>query len=415
MPDDRLLAALAAEIADLEAAGIQKGAEDVVVEVLPAAGDHGPRFRLAGHGDRRFLRMNSNGYLGMSFRPEVIAAEEAAARAWGAGPGAVRFISGTTRAHVDLERRLAAFHRREAGMIYSAAYAAVMGILPPLLNEATAVVSDALNHNSIINAIRLARPREKRVYPHLDLAALEAALEEVAGSCRRAVVVTDGIFSMRGDHAPLDRIVEIARRHDHRFPENVVVVADDSHGVGAFGATGRGTEEHTGSPPVDLLVGTLGKALGVNGGYVVGSAVTLRYLREKSPFYIYSNPITAAEAAAATAALELLDGPQGRALLDHLRAMTRRFEEGLVRLGYETIPGEHPIVPLMVRDTARTSALVRHLKEHGILATGLNYPVVPKGDEEIRFQVAADHTPADIDLALEVLAGFPGREDRRGP
>jgi len=160
---------------------------------------------------------------------------------------------------------------------------------------------------------------------------------------------------------------------------------------------------------VDVLVATLGKALGVNGGYVVGSSQLIDYLREKSAFYIYSNPITPAEASAALTGLGILDSERGHRLLAHLRAMTARFEGGLTRLGYETIPGEHPVVPLMVRDTDRTSALVSHLKENGILATGLNFPVVPKGDEEIRFQISADHTATDIDVSLDVLARFAER------
>ena len=408
MPSDRLHDALAAELDDLRSRGVTKGDEAVVIALIPARAGRGPRFLLAGEGDTEFLRMNSNSYLGLSFAPEVVGAEEEAARRYGAGPGAVRFISGTYDLHVELERRLAAFHGREAGMIFSSAYAAVLSVLVPLVTAETALISDELNHNCIINAMRLARPERKVVYKHLDMAHLEAQLMACAGACRRAVVVTDGIFSMRGDHAPLPDILALAERYDDRFPENVIVVVDDSHGVGAFGTTGRGTEEHTGCRPVDVLVGTLGKALGVNGGYVVGSSTLVAYLREKSPMYIYSNPITPAEAAAATAALAILDSERGRDLLAHLRAMTARFEQGLVRLGFETIAGEHPVVPLMVRDTARTSALVRHLKSHGVLATGLNYPVVPKGDEEIRFQVNADHTAADVDYALEVLERFEG-------
>ena len=408
MPADRLHQTLAAELEEMRGRGVTKGDEAVVTAVLPAAAGRGPRFRLAGEGDTEFLRMNSNSYLGLSLEPEVVAAEEEAARRYGAGPGAVRFISGTYDVHVELERRLAAFHDREAGMIFSSAYATVLSVLVPLVTAETALISDELNHNCIINAMRLARPARKEVYKHLDMAQLESQLEACAGGCRRAVVVTDGIFSMRGDHAPLPEIVALAERFDARYPENVLVVVDDSHGVGAFGDTGRGTEEFTGCSPVDVLIGTLGKALGVNGGYVVGSATLVAYLREKSPMYIYSNPITPAEAAAATASLAILDSGRGRDRLAHLRAMTARFEQGLVRLGFETIPGGHPVVPLMVRDTARTSALVRHLKRHGVLATGLNYPVVPKGDEEIRFQVNADHTAGDIDHALAVLAGFDG-------
>jgi glycine C-acetyltransferase len=184
------------------------------------------------------------------------------------------------------------------------------------------------------------------------------------------------------------------------------VIVDDSHGVGAFGPTGRGTEEYTNASPADLLVATLGKAFGTNGGYVSGDETIVRYLRETSPFYIYSNPITPAEAGAALRAIDLADSAIGAALLTHLRAMTAHFKAGLIKLGFETLPGEHPVVPLILRDTARTSALVKHLRQHGILATGLTYPVVPKGDEEIRFQISADHTLADIDIALDVLAHF---------
>lgn len=404
MPVDRLSSVLESHLAGLRERGTAKGKESVIVRVARASGDRGPRYFLEGEGELPFVKMNSNNYLGMSLRPEVIAAEEEATRELGAGPGAVRFISGTYWPHTELEARLAAFHGRESAMIFSSAYATMIGVLVPLITEETTIVSDELNHNCIINAMRLARPLEKKVYRHLDLASLEQALSE--GKGRRAVLVTDGIFSMRGSHAPLKEILELARRYDHRYPENVVVVVDDSHGVGAFGPTGRGTEEHTGSGPCDILIGTLGKAFGVNGGYVTGSRLLTDYLRESSATYIYSNPITAGESAAAIKALELLDSPSGRMLLEHLRAMTRRFEQGIVELGWETIPGEHPVTPLMVRDTPKTAALVRHLRRHGVLATGLNFPVVPKGDESIRFQISADHTPADVDEVLGVIATF---------
>ena len=407
MPRDRFEAALTRDVDDLEARGTSKGTEHIVTRVLPAAGSKGPRCCLAGEGNKEFLRMNSNGYLGMSGLPEVIEAEETATRAFGTGPGAVRFISGTYSTHIELEERLASFHRREAGMIFSSAYATMVGILAPLITPDTIVVSDELNHNCIINAMRLARPKAKKIYKHSDMRDLESKLSEAAGEAARVILVTDGIFSMRGDWALLPEITTIARQFDGQFPENVVVMVDDSHGVGAFGASGRGTEEYTQSKPADILVGTLGKALGVNGGYVVGSHPLVRYLRETAPLYIYSNPITVGEAAAAVTALGILDSDQGLALLAHLRDMTARFENGLLNLGLETIPGGHPVVPLMVRDTARTAALVRHLFNNGVLATGLNYPVVPKGDEEIRFQVSADHTAHDIDSTLEVLASFP--------
>ncbi len=407
MPLDRLREALETHVRDLEAKGTAKGAEKVVTGVRPSRDGKGPRFLLEGEGEREFIRMNSNAYLGMGLRGEIIRAEEEAAHAYGAGPGAVRFISGTYAPHVELERALARFHGREAGMIFSSAYATVVGVVVPLVTAETALISDELNHNCIINAVRLARPQSKAIYPHLDMAALEAAIEGVKGKARRVLVITDGIFSMRGDHAPVDEIMAMARRHDFAFPENVVVVVDDSHGVGAFGRTGRGTEEYTGSPPVDVLVATLGKALGVNGGYVVSSQGVITYLRETAPFYIYSNPITPAEASAALTSLRMLDSPAGVELLERLRALTKRFEGGLVRLGFEIIPGEHPVVPLMVRDTAKTRSLVKHLYDHGVLATGLAYPVVPRGDEEIRFQINADHTEADVDEVLAVLEAYP--------
>lgn len=408
MPHDRLLGLLNAKVDELSAAGTRKGLERVITGVVPPTGETGPRFLLDGHGDKPFLRMNANSYLGLSLTAELIEAEEQAVRAYGTGPGAVRFISGTWAPHVELESRLAAFHGREAAMIFSSAYATVMGLLPQLITPETAVISDALNHNCIINAIRLSGAGERRIYAHLAMDELDQHLREASRTCKRAIVVTDGIFSMRGDHAPLDRIMELARAHDGDFEENVLVVVDDSHGIGAFGETGRGTEEFTGAGACDLLVATLGKAFGVNGGYVAGSRGFVDYLRETAPFYIYSNPITPGEAAAALKAVDILDSARGRELLSHLRAMTERFQQGLVDMGWETIPGEHPVVPLMVRDTPRTTRLVGHLFENGVLATGLGYPVVPKGDEEIRFQISADHTAADIGQALAAVGSFDG-------
>ncbi|NNM05611.1 MAG: aminotransferase class I/II-fold pyridoxal phosphate-dependent enzyme [Gemmatimonadetes bacterium] len=406
MPHNRLTEILENHVADLEEKGTAKGAESVVTKALPPSADRGPRFHLEGEGEKEFLRMNSNSYLGMSLRPEIMKAEEEGTAKYGAGPGAVRFISGTYDVHTQLEADLAKFHGREDAMIFSSAYATIMGTISPLVTKETAVISDELNHNCIINAVRLSRPHSKVVYPHLDMEALDKSLEEFKGQATRALVITDGIFSMRGDHAPMDEIMALAEKHDDGYPENVVVVMDDSHGVGAFGETGRGTEEYTNSPQIDVLVGTLGKAFGVNGGYVSSNATLIRFLRESAPFYIYSNPITPGEAKAAVASLALLDSPRGRDLLVHLRALTKRFEEGLGRLGMETIPGEHPVVPLMVRDTAKTNALVEHLYANGVLATGLAFPVVPRGDEEIRFQINADHTEQDVDRVLEVLRSF---------
>jgi len=404
MPIHKLTETLSARLDELMRTGRSKGKETVIKGAVPARGGRGPRYLVEGEGDTPFLRVNSNGYLGLALRSEVIVAEEASAASFGAGPGAVRFIGGTWSSHVALERRLAAFHDRPSAILFSSAYAAVMGLLPPLVSDETAVISDELNHNCIINAIALARPAAKHIYKHLDMGELERALALAAETSARAIVVTDGVFSMRGDHAPLDRIVDLARSYDDAFPENVIVMIDDSHGVGAFGESGRGTEEFTQSPQVDLLVGTLGKAFGVNGGYVVANETIVNYLRETSPLYVYSNPITPSEAAAAEKAIDLVDSTAGVALLKHLRLMTARFREGLIKLGFETLPGEHPVVPLVLRDTTRTLATAAHLRRNGVLATGLTYPVVPKGEEEIRFQISADHTVADIDSVLEILA-----------
>jgi glycine C-acetyltransferase len=346
--------------------------------------------------------MNSNGYLGLAHHPAVIEAEERATARYGSGPGAVRFISGTTRPHVDLEERLATFHTRADAVVFSSAYAAVVSSLASLATAGTAVLSDELNHNCIINGLRMARPTSRDVYPHLAYEVLDAKLTALSGEVDRVLVVTDGVSSMRGDFADLGVLSEIVSRHDPSFQENVVLVVDDSHGVGAFGDGGRGTEAVTGGT-ADVLVGTLGKAFGVNGGYVTGSTSLSAYLRERAPMYVYSNSITPGEAAAADTSISIVDSAEGDELLGHLSEMTGLFESGLTHFGFETISGPHPVVPLMVRETERTAALVDHLFDHGVLATGLNFPVVPKGDEEIRFQVNADHTQGDIDHVLEVL------------
>ena len=406
MPLAKFTKDLESQLRELDSAGTGKGAESVVNQVVPAREGRGPRFVLEGQGSREFIRMNSNSYLGLTLHPALLEAEETAAHAYGVGPGAVRFISGTYQPHVRLEAALAQFHARPAAMAAGSAYTAVAGVLFSLGTPETALISDELNHNCIVNGMKLAPHKVRKVYPHLDLQTLQKRLDECAGQCDGALVITDGVFSMRGDHAPLDRIQEIVQRYDGKFARGVVLVVDDSHGVGAFGATGRGTEEITGGR-ADILVGTLGKAMGVNGGYICADATVIRWLREKNPFYIYSNPIAPGEAAAALASLEIIRN--GARLLSHLREMTKRFREGIKSLGYETIDGQHPVVPLLVRDTDRTRALVAFLRENGVLATGLNHPVVPKGEQLIRFQVSADHTASDIDEVLGVLARFRDR------
>lgn len=402
MPLQKLREVFEGHVAGLHEKGIAKGDEKIIVGIRPPQGGFGERYLLEGYGERAFLRMNSNSYLGLSLHPRLIEAETRAAELFGTGPGAVRFISGTYAPHVELEHELARFHGRESAMVMSAAYATVIGVLPQLITRDTLVVSDALNHNCIINAIRLSQPADKIVYRHLDLKELDAALAAARGKVKRVCVVTDGVFSMRGDYAPLGEIGAICERHDPAFAEGVVTVVDDSHGVGAFGENGRGTEEQSGGR-ADLLIGTLGKAFGVNGGYVVADAATIRYLRESAPCYIYSNPITPAEAAAATEALRITASAEGRQRLTNLSQRGEQLRTGLTELGYETIDGDHPIVPIMIRDTDKTSALVAHLFKKNILVTGLKYPVVPKGDEEIRLQVSANHTEADVGCFLEAL------------
>ena len=406
MPLARFSAFLKKEVDNLKQAGTTKGAEQVVVNVDRAKGKRGPRFFLKGFGRQEFIRMNSNSYLGLQFRKDLHKAEEAGAKKFGVGPGAVRFISGTYDVHLDLEKALAKFHGRESCMITSSAYTSVMGVISSLATAETIIVSDELNHNCIINAMKLARPKDKKIFKHLDLAGLEKCLQDSIGNCEHVIVVTDGVFSMRGDYAPLDKMSEIINRYNDRFPKDIVFVVDDSHGVGALGKTGHGTEELTHAGKVDILIATLGKAFAVNGGYIVSNAAVISYLRDKNPFYIYTNPITPSEATAALRSLGILESKEGKKLLKHLRKMTKRFEDGLLGLGFETIPSEHPVVPLMVRDTQKTKELVQFLREHGVLATGLNYPVVPKGDQLIRFQVCADHTSYDIDYVLGVLKKY---------
>jgi len=392
-------------VTDLKTKGSAKGNEMVITGMKPATSEKSVRYFVEGYGDKEFVKMNSNSYLGMSLHPEVIKAEEEATREFGVGPGAVRFISGTYKHHIELEEKLAKFHGKESGMIFSSAYVTSLGVLMPLATNETVYISDELNHNCIIQAMRLSRPLGKAVYKHNDMADLEAKIQEWAGKAKRALVVTDGIFSMRGDNAPLKEFAELCEKYDDQFEEGLISIIDDSHGVGGFGPTGRGTEEYCGAN-VNVIIGTLGKGFGVNGGYVVTSKAITEYLRQTAPMYIYSNPVTVGETAAALKALEILDSHEGLKLLKHLREMTKRFEAGLHTNGYETIAGDHPVVPLMVRDTPKTADMVKFLTEHGVLATGLNFPVVPKGAEEIRFQVNGNHTVADIDYVIDVLKQY---------
>ncbi len=405
---NKLNATLVEEVAALDREGRAKAPERIIAGYVAAAEGRGPRYRLQGH-DGEFIRMNANSYLSLSHHPALLEAADEACRAFGTGPGAVRFIDGTSRHHVVLEERIARFVGRPAARAFNSAYTTTLGLAIALTGPDTYWIGDALNHNCIIRAMRIANvPKEQReIFRHNDVDDLRNKLEAVPDHTGRVVVIFDGIFSMRGDHAPLDAVAALVAEHDGRFRDGVVMVMDDSHGVGAYGKTGRGTEEHTGAR-ADILIGTFGKAFGVNGGFVAGSAELVEAVRQKADTYIYTNPLGAADAAAAVAAIEIADGPEGRERLANLKARTDQFRAGLAALGLESLPGPHPVVPLFVRDTDRTRAMVKGLFERGILAVGLTFPVVPKGDETIRFQINAAHTRADIEEVLGALKALKG-------
>jgi len=406
MPIEKLDKSLTKELRTLAQEGRAKIPERVITAYIPPEGESGPRYRLAGS-DKAFIRLNSNSYLSLSFHPEVVAAADTATRDFGVGPGAVRFIDGTFSPHIHLEKRIADFVKKLAAKIFNSAYTANCGLALAISNKRTYWIGDQLNHNSIIRAMRISNipSVSKGIFRHNDMADLERCLEDVPADMERVVVVFDGIFSMRGDYAPIAEIVDICRRHDNRFKDGVITVVDDSHGIGAYGKTGRGTPEYAGARP-DVVVGTFGKAFGVNGGFIAGSVTLVEAVRQKADTYIYTNPLSAADCSAATAAIDVCDSVEGLKLLTHLGKVTTQFRNGLDRLGLETIPGPHPVVPLLVRDTAKTHELVRHLYEKGVLVVGLTFPVVPRGDETIRFQINACHTGQDIDDVLELLAGF---------
>ncbi len=400
--------ALAGELAALQEEGRAKPPERIITGYLPPSGARGPRYTIEGQSGE-FIRLNSNSYLSLSNHPALIAAADAATHACGVGPGAVRFIDGTFRYHRELEERVARFVGKPAARIFNSAYTANCGLALTVGSAKTHWIGDQLNHNSIIRAMRIAGvpSQHKGIYRHNDMDDLRRCLDEVGGEIERVVVIFDGIFSMRGDFAPIDRIAAICSEYGERFRDGVITVVDDSHGIGAYGTTGRGTAEHSGAAP-DIIVGTFGKAFGVNGGFIAASETVVEAVRQRADTYIYTNPLSVADCAAARTAIDICDSEEGTALLAGLRARTARFREGLERLGLESIPGPHPVVPLMVRETARTHAMVRGLFEAGVLVVGLTFPVVPKGDESIRIQINAAHTDTDIDQVLAVLARLRG-------
>jgi glycine C-acetyltransferase len=400
--------ALQLELDALTAEGRVKPPERVITAYLPPQGEKGPRYKLQGS-EKEFIRMNSNSYLSLSHHPELIQVADAATRALGVGPGAVRFIDGTFSYHAALEKRIAAFVGKPAAKIFNSAYTANCGLALTLSTSKTYWIGDQLNHNSIIRAMRIAGvpSANKAIYRHNDMDDLRRCLEQVPVGMERAAVIFDGIFSMRGDFAPIDQIVKITAAYQAKFREGLFTVVDDSHGIGAFGPAGRGTADHTGAQP-DIIIATFGKAFGVNGGFIAASPTVIEAVRQKADTYIYTNPLSVADCAAAGRAIDICDSAEGLERLAHLGRMASRFRSGIESLGWQSIPGPHPIVPLLVRDTPRTHRLVRHLFEEGVLAVGLTFPVVPRGEETIRFQINAAHTAADVDYVLGALAKFKG-------
>jgi len=406
MTTNKLDQSLKNELTSLKEEGRGKSKERVIQGYIPPKGDRGPRYKLLGS-DNEFLRMNSNSYLSLSNHQELIKAADKATHEFGVGPGAVRFIDGTFTFHTQLEQRIAKFVGKPAGKIFNSAYTSNCGLALSISNKNTHWIGDQLNHNSIIRAMRISNipSGNKGIFKHNDMADLKRCLEEVGPEIERVMVIFDGIFSMRGDNAPIDEIIDICRTYDGRFKDGVITVVDDSHGIGAYGDTGRGTPDYCKADP-DIIVGTFGKAFGVNGGFVAASHTLIESIRQKADTYIYTNPLSVADCAAAIKALDICDSDEGLALLNHLKERTRQFRQGLDKLGRETIPGPHPVVPLMVRDTEKTHELVKYLYDHGVLVVGLTFPVVPRGDETIRFQINAAHTSTDIDYVIELLKKF---------
>jgi glycine C-acetyltransferase len=408
MTIENLNQSLTQEIEALQAEGRAKAPERIIVDYIPPVAGRGPRYILKGV-NREFIRMNSNSYLSLSNHPALIAAADEATKKFGVGPGAVRFIDGTFYHHAALEERVARFLNKPAAKIFNSAYTSNCGLALALGGKQTHWIGDELNHNSIIRAMRIANvPGERKgIYSHNNMEALRKCLEEVSGDVERVIIIFDGVFSMRGDTAPVERIRETAGPYDRKFKDGVITVMDDSHGIGAYGKTGRGTAEFTGAQP-DVTVGTFGKAFGVNGGFVGASESVVEAIRQKADTYIYTNPLGVADCAAAIKALDICDSPEGLARLRNLNERVRQFREGIDSLDLESIPGPHAIVPLMVRETAKTHRIVETLFDKGVLVVGLTFPVVPRGDETIRFQLNADHTKADVEYVLDVLSAFKG-------
>ncbi|MEU5432767.1 glycine C-acetyltransferase [Streptomyces sp. NPDC020719] len=338
------------------------------------------------------LNFCANNYLGLADHPEVIAAAKEALDRWGYGMASVRFICGTQDVHKELEARLSAFLGQEDTILYSSCFDANGGVFETLLGAEDAVISDALNHASIIDGIRLSKAARYR-YANRDMAELEAKLKEAAGA-RRRLIVTDGVFSMDGYVAPLQEICDLADRYD------AMVMVDDSHAVGFVGPGGRGTPElHGVMDRVDIITGTLGKALGgASGGYVAARAEIVALLRQRSRPYLFSNSLAPVIAAASLKVLDLLESAGD--LRDKLAANTSLFRTKMTEAGFEILPGDHAIAPVMIGDAAEAARMAELLLERGVYVIGFSYPVVPMGQARIRVQLSAAHSTADVERAV---------------
>jgi glycine C-acetyltransferase len=354
----------------------------------------GPVVHMEGRGE--VIVLSSNNYLGLAAHPEVVRAGIEGLERYGAGTASVRFICGTFAPHHELERKLAELSGTEAALTYVSCWNANEAVIPTLTDETTVILTDELNHASIIDAVRLSRPAQKVIYPHSDLAALRAGLAEAPDGARK-LVVTDGVFSMEGDLAKLPEIVELAREHD------AIVIVDDSHGVGVLGETGRGTVEHYGLlGEVDVITGTLGKALGgAAGGYVASSEEVCDLLAQRSRPQLFSNALPPTVACSALRAIDLM--LEERELLERLRENSRSFREMLVEAGYRPLAGEAAIIPIIVGETAEAIALSERLLDEGVFVTGFGFPVVPEGTARIRVQMSAALEPEHLERAIEAF------------
>jgi len=387
--DPRFAEAAAGELQKMREQGLLR-------EEWPIAGPQGPEIRVEGRAEK-VLNFCANNYLGLSGHPELVAAAHRTLDTWGYGMSSVRFICGTQRLHLDLERRIADFLGLDDAITYAACFDANGGVFEPLLAAEDAILTDRLNHASIIDGVRLCKAK-RFVYEHADMGDLESKLREAA-SARFRLIVTDGVFSMDGDVAPLDRICDLADRHQ------ALVMVDDSHATGFMGKTGRGTPEHCGvMGRVDILTTTFGKALGgAMGGCIAASKDVVGLLRQRSRPYLFSNSLAPAVAGATLRALELLG--QTTELRDRLESNTRVFRERMTAAGFEIRPGVHPIVPIMFSrftpdDATLAQRFARALLDEGIYVKGFFFPVVPRGLSRIRVQVSAAHTPAHIEHAV---------------